>query len=200
VRDPFINITDMGDGVVRMFLRYTDKFWDGDQSTTRTDRQRAEVKGLGPHQKDGETFEYGTTFRTDPDMKGWGRFCHIMQLKATDGDKGAPLVTLSITSGTGNGALQYCSGNHGFRVAQTFVFKPGQWTTVRYRVKTTSSNTGELLLSVNGSEFKGITGIPMFRTASTDYRPKWGLYRGTVAGMHDDWVEHKDALARKSAP
>jgi hypothetical protein len=194
--DSFINITDEGGGIVKMFLRYRGDWWDGDQATMRKDRQRAEIKGLGPHQKSGETFEYGTTFRTDPDFKAYGRFCHIMQVKATDGDKGAPLVTLSIT-GNDQGALQYYSGNDGFKKAAEFSWKPGEWETVRFKLKTSSAKEGELLLSVNGGPFKGVTGVEMYRPQATDYRPKWGLYRGTVEGMKDDWVEHKDGIARK---
>ena len=188
--DDFVNITDQGGGVVRMTLRYRKDWWDGDQATHRSDRQRAEVKGLGPHQKDQETFEYGTTFRADPDFKGYGRFCHIMQVKATDGDKGAPLVTVSLT-GTDAGEVQYYSGNDGFKTARIFKFKSADWNTVRFRLRISSGKDGELLASINGDDFKGVSGVPMFRPQSTDYRPKWGLYRGTVVGMHDDWVEHK---------
>jgi len=198
-RDDFVNITDEGNGTVKMFLRYrgeTEGWWDGDQGTGRSDRQRAEVKGIGPHQKPGETFEYGTTFRTDPDFKAYGRFCHVMQVKATDGDKGAPLVTLSLT-GNGTGALQYYSGSDGFKTAQTFSWKPGEWETVRFRLKTSETGDGELLLSVNGGQFQGVEHVKMFRPQATDYRPKWGLYRGTVKGMTDDWVEHKDQTVRK---
>ena len=204
--DDFINITDEGNGVVKMFLRYRGNegpeqagWWDGDQGTSRKDRQRAEIKGLGPHQKTGETFEYGTTFRTDPEFKGYGRFCHIMQVKATDGDKGAPLVTLSILDDT-HAALRYVSGNGGFKEAQGFSWKPGEWTTIRFRLTTSNESGGALLLSVNGGPFKGVTGVPMYRPDATEYRPKWGLYRGVVKGMRDDWVEHKEGYARRVGP
>jgi hypothetical protein len=193
---PFINITDEGGGVVKMFLRYRGDWWDGDQATLRKDRQRAEIKGLGPHQKTGETFEYGTTFRTDPAFKAYGRFCHIMQVKATDGDKGAPLVTLSLTAND-QGALQYDSGNDGFKKAAEFSWKPGAWETIRFKLKTSTTPDGELLLSVNGAPFHGVTHLSIYRPQATDYRPKWGLYRGTVDGMTDDWVEHKDAIVKK---
>lgn len=202
-RDDFVNITERQPGVVRMFLRYrgngSTEWWDGDQGTSRRDRQRAEIKGLGPHQKTGETFEYGTTFRTDPDFKGYGRFCHIMQVKATDGDKGAPLVTLSILDNT-HAALRYVSGHEGFHEAQGFEWKPGVWTTIRFRLTTSNGKGGALLLSVNGGPFKGVTDVPMYRPGATDYRPKWGLYRGVVPGMRDDWVEHKSGYARRIAP
>ncbi len=204
--DDFINITDEGNGVVKMFLRYRGNegpgqagWWDGDQGTSRKDRQRAEIKGLGPHQKTGETFEYGTTFRTDPDFKGYGRFCHIMQVKATDGDKGAPLVTLSIT-GNGEGALQCYSGKDGFKKVAGFKWTPGEWMTIRFRLTTSNESSGALLLSVNGGAFTGVTGVAMYRPEATEYRPKWGLYRGVVKGMRDDWVEHKEGYARKVGP
>ncbi len=196
--DDFVNITDQGDGIVRMTLRYRGDWWDGDQATMRKDRQRAEVKGLGPHQKDGETFEYGTTFRTDPDFKGYGRFCHVFQLKAVNGDKGAPLVVLSL-SGKNTAQVRYVSGHRGFTVAREFTFEPGQWETVKIRVKTTTGGDGELTASVNGDAFQGKTGLAMFRPQADEYRPKWGFYRGTVKGMQDDWVEHKDATARKTS-
>jgi hypothetical protein len=118
-------------------------------------------------------------------------------LKATDGDKGAPLVVMSILSGSNNAAVRYYSGQDGFKIARQFTWKPGQWQTVRIRVKTTPKAEGELTASIGGDEFKGVSGLPMFRPQSTDYRPKWGFYRGVTPEMHDDWVEHKDATARK---
>lgn len=43
-RDKFINITDSGPGVVRMTLRYSPEWWDGDRTNEDKSRQRAEVK------------------------------------------------------------------------------------------------------------------------------------------------------------
>ena len=68
---------------------------DVKQAVAEKDRQRAEVKGLGPHQKTNQTFEYSMQWRTNPEFVGINRFCHIFQLKATDGDNGAPLVRFS---------------------------------------------------------------------------------------------------------
>ncbi|HEY7087990.1 MAG TPA: heparin lyase I family protein, partial [Tepidisphaeraceae bacterium] len=127
----------------------------------------------------------------------------VFQLKATDGDKGAPLVTLSLMEGTNRAALRYISGpgqGAHFETAREFTWKPGEWQTVRIRVKTTANGDGLLMASVNGDEFRGVQNVKMFRPDSTDYRPKWGFYRGVTSGMHDDWVEHKDAIARKLSP
>src|SRR4030095_13882814 len=88
------------------------------------DRQRAEVKGIGSHQKTGETFVYGTTWRTDPDFKTVGRFCHVFQLKATDGDNGAPLVVLSLLDDT-HAAVRYWPGKRrAFAVHPQFTVQP----------------------------------------------------------------------------
>jgi hypothetical protein len=199
--DDFVNITDVGNGAVRMALRYVPgKWWDGDRTTQSKDRQRAEVKGLGPHQKDGDIFEYATTWRTNDSFKGANRFCHVFQLKATDGDNGAPLIVLSVMPGTNRAAVRYCSGDtSGFKIAREFAWKPGALQTVKIRVRTTTKNDGEVMVSVDGDPYQGVEKVAVFRPGSTTYRPKWGLYRGvdknTVVG--DDYVEHKDASAQK---
>jgi hypothetical protein len=197
--DELVNITDVGDGTFRMMLRYrAGQWWDGDRAMGNKDRQRAEVKGLGPHQRDGERFEYATTWRTSPGLRGTDRFCHVFQLKAVDGDNKPPLVVLSIQQGDGNASLRYCSGRRrGFEVARRFQWKPATWQTVRIRVRTSSREEGELTLSVNGDEFGGATGIPLYRPGATRYRPKWGLYRGVSRDMAigDDYVEHRNVSA-----
>src|SRR5258708_1221026 len=200
--DHFVNTTDVGDRTVRMYLRYNAEWWDGDRDTTNKDRQRAEVKGLGPHQKHGETFEYTTTWRTNPEFKGSDRFCHIFQLKATNGDNGAPLVVLSILEGTDDACVRFWPGNSkGFIEARRFHWKPGVWQTVTIRIKTSPNADGEVSASVDGDAFQGTTGIAVDRPDADDYRPKWGLYRGVKAGMSlgNDYVEHKEPSAKKVA-
>ncbi len=197
--DTFVNIVDRGGGTVRMTLRYRAAaakggWWDGDQRTSRFDRQRAEVKGIGPRQQAGDTYEYGTTFRTDPDFAAHERFCHIMQIKATDGDKAPPLVTVSLRPG-GIGVLQYFTSAGGFKTAATFRWRAGVWQTVRFRL-TASAHAGALSLSVNGAPFKGVANVAMARPRASEYRPKWGLYRGTVPTLSDDWIEHRAMIVR----
>lgn len=201
--DEYINIKDTAPGTVRMTLRYRGgEWWDSDRDKADTSRQRAEVKGLGAHQKTGETFEYATTWRTNPEFRPATRFCHVFQLKATDGDSGAPLVVLSILGDTGKAAVRYWSGDaRGFSIVREVAWKPDTWQTIRCRIKTSTKAEGEILVSVDGDEFRGLEGVPVFRPGATDYRPKWGLYRGIdkehPMPMGDDWVEHKDATARK---
>jgi hypothetical protein len=203
VADDYINIKDVAPGTVRMTLRYRGgEWWDSDRDKTDTSRQRAEVKGIGVHQKTGQTFEYATTWRTNPEFRPARRFCHVFQLKATDGDNGAPLVVLSILGDEGKAAVRYWSGDaRGFSIVRELAWKPDTWQNIRIRIKTSTQAEGEILASVDGDEFRGLKGVPVFRPDATDYRPKWGLYRGIDKDqpmpMGDDWVEHKDAGAKK---
>lgn len=201
--DSLVNITDLGSGTFRMFLRYRTDEWDADRDTPNRDRQRAEVKGLGVHQRDGETFDYETTWRTNAGYQAGGRFCHVFQLKSTDGDSGAPLVTISILPGPGRAVVEYWSGAaRGPTVVREFAWNPGSWRTVRLRIKTSRAGDGMVLASIDGDEFQGVRGVAVFRPDATEYRPKWGLYRGTAAGLPygDDYVEHRNiSTARTGA-
>jgi hypothetical protein len=201
VHDDFVNTADLGGGVFRMLLRYRPDEWDGDRDTPNKDRQRAEVKGLGVHQKTGETFDYSTTWRTNPGLRGASRFCHIFQLKSTDGDSGMPVVTISILEGQQRAAVRYCSGRSKDEIiAREFAWTPGKWQTVRVRIRTSMTEDGEVLASIDGDPFEGARGLAVYRPDATDYRPKWGLYRGTSPGLllGDDYVEHKDISAERT--
>ena len=197
--DDFTNITSPSAGLFRFALRFrpADDWWDGDRTTTNDDRQRAEVKGLGVHQKTGETFEYATTWRTT--RGGAGTFWHVFQLKATDGDSDPPLVVLSIQAGN-SAAVRYWPGTATtFLVARPLTYSVGEWTSVRIRIRTSTTSDGSVLASVNGDPFVGVTGVAVYRPGSTDYRPKWGSYRAvdTSKPYGDDTVEHTDISAQR---
>jgi len=201
VPDAFVNIAELGDDTFRMSLRYRSDVWDGDRDTPNTDRQRAEVKGLGVHQETGETFDYSTTWRTNPGFRGASRFCHIFQLKSTDGDSGAPLVTISIDEGQARASVRYWPGKaRSATVVREFPWTPAVWQTVRVRIKTSLTGDGEVLASINGDPFQGVRGVAVYRPDATDYRPKWGLYRGVKTGLQlgNDYVEHKNISAEKA--
>lgn len=200
--DSYKNITDQGNGVIRFSLRYAPDQWDGDRTTTNDDRQRAEIKGLGPHQKPGQTFEYSFDFRTDPAFIGTSSFCHVFQLKATDGDNGAPLVTLSLKSGN-KGQVQVWSGTAANSTAvRTFTWTADTWIHADIRITTADDNTGSVLASIDGDPFAGLTKAPVFRPDATDYRPKWGLYRGINTSIHvgEDYVEDRNVTAVQVVP
>lgn len=196
--DSYDNMTSPTSGTYRFFARYRrGDWWDGDRNTTNTDRQRAEVKGLGAHQKTNERFEYKHSWRTS--RGGSGKFFHFFQLKATNGDSGAPLVVNSIHSST-SASLRYWSGSMTtFSTARSFSYSVGSFQTVNNRLKVATSATGECLASINGGSFSGRTGISLYRPSATDYRPKWGLYRGVDSDepYGDDYVEHRSVSATR---
>ncbi len=193
-RDTFTNITDRDGGTFRFTNRFNREWWDGDRDTENKDRQRAEVKGLGPHQAHGETFEYAMTWRTNPEFRGPNGFCHLFQLKAINGDSGAPLVTLSLR---GNKVFVEANPDGPKIVAREFTWKPDTWQTVRIRVKVSPRHDGELLASVDGDAFQGKTGVALSRPGADRYRPKWGLYRRAAVNgpLGDDFVEHRNVTA-----
>jgi hypothetical protein len=193
--DSFDNMTSPSSGVFRFYLRFSSSQWDGDRSTGNTDRQRAEVKGLGTHQKNGETFDYSETWKTN--RGGSGSFWHVFQLKATDGDNGAPIVVNSIQSGT-NAAVRYWPGSSAI-VARSYSFSLNTYTNLVMRIKTSTSANGEVRASINGDGFSGATGVVVSRSGTTDYRPKWGSYRGVSSSSPygNDTIEHTNVTANK---
>ena len=195
----FVNITERGEGAFRMSARYNAEWWDGDRDTQNKDRQRMEVKGLGPHQHHGDTFLYTTTWRSNPGFRGSSGFCHIFQLKAVNGDSGAPLVTLSIH---GDKATVEANPAGPKIIAREFSWRPDTWQTVRIRIKVSPQPEGELLVSVDGDAFQGKRGVALARPEANEYRPKWGLYRRAAVGapqLHDDYIEHREVSAQNLA-
>src|SRR4051794_21712187 len=162
--DSYVNMTNQTGGIVRFTLRYNpaSDWWDGDRSTTNDDRQRAEVKGLGVHQKNGETFIYSMDWRTNATFVGGSGFDHIFQLKSTDGDSGAPLVTLDPGKGTGSsGSVRIWSGTAAnSSTVRTFTWSPGVWQHADILIHTATDNTGAVTASINGDAFSGKTNLP----------------------------------------
>jgi hypothetical protein len=202
--DSYVNIVDEGGGMFRYTLRYRPDldYFDGDRATTNTDRQRAEIKGLGPHHKVGQTFEYTYDGRTDSNFVGTSTFCHIFQLKATNGDDAPPLVTLSL--GTNNtGKLELWSGTAtGPSSARTFTYADNVWEHADIIIHTATDNTGFVEASINGDAFKGLFNLPVYRPDATDYRPKWGFYRGINSNIFvgANYVEDRNVAAAQIVP
>jgi hypothetical protein len=129
-----------------------------------------------------------------------GKFCHLFQLKSTDGDSGAPLVTLSLLEGDSRAAVQYWpAGAKSAITVREFAWAPARWQTVCLRVTTSTGSDGAVLASVDGDAFQGVQGVAVCRPEGTDYRPKWGLYRGVRPDLPiaDAYVDHRDVTAAK---
>lgn len=77
----------------------------GDYDGTNYDRQRNEIKinsssADNLEAKEGQTFTYKWKFRVGEDFPKPTGFCHIFQLKATEGgEAGSPLLTFTISNG-----------------------------------------------------------------------------------------------------
>ena len=197
------NITDQGQGVVRFRLRIGKTWWDGDGAGGakggRQDRQRTECSQLGGPalQLPGQTWEYGTTFRTSVPFTTWnGALTAIMQLmppraQADPAVEYLPLVFCELLGGGQAQVLSILPGK-GPRVVRSFKYVPGAWTSLRYRVLVHPAH-GSLQVSVNGDAFKGETGVPMARGNGKGYGAKWGFYRhfSDPKKVCDDYVEHK---------
>src|SRR3954454_21097810 len=205
VPDPgsFPNHVDEGGGLFRDTLRNnypTQGWWDGDRDTTNTDRQRTEAKGivgLG-HQGVDQTFEYSFDFRTNPGFSGTSHFCDFFQLKATNGNDASPLVAGALYKSGSTTYMRFDSDGDGRTgTVGTFSFAAGQWYHADIRITTclSTESTGQVTASVDGSNFVGFTNSPIYLTDSTDYRPKFGFYRGIGTGYGvpagDSWFEHR---------
>lgn len=196
--DTYDNMTSPSSGVFRFYLRFNSTWWDGDRtSTTTRDRQRAEVKGLGARQYHNETYDYSQRWKTN--RGGSGSFWHVFQLKAIDGDNAAPLVVNSIQSGN-NAGVRYCSGTQsGFTTARSYTFTIGSSMTTTTRIRPATSTTGILQASLNGGSFSGKTSISLYRPSATQYRPKWGSYRGVSSSSPygNDTVEQSSVSSTR---
>jgi hypothetical protein len=196
--DSYDNMTSPSSGTYRFVLRFRrGDWWDGDRNTSNTDRQRAEVKGLGSHQKTNETFDYSSAWKSS--RGGSGSFWHVFQLKSTNGDSGAPLITNSIRSGSGASVRIWSGSASGSSSIRDYSFSVNSFMTTTIRVKVATSNTGEVRVSLNGGSMSGRTGISCYRPSATDYRPKWGSYRGVSSSSPygDDTVEHRSVSATR---
>jgi hypothetical protein len=210
--DSYVNITDLGGGVFQMKLRYNTSgtdWWDGDRTTSNTDRQRAEIKTLGTHQLIHQTYDYTTTWKMNSGFVASGGFCHITQLKSvdgTEGSSGAPLITTSLFSGSSSAAVRYASaefsGTNVFspRDVRSITYSPGTFLAEKIRVHTTADgeHTGEVLVSLNGDSLRGVTNVEVTRPSATEYYPKWGFYRKitTSSGFGSgDYIQHSNVSA-----
>jgi hypothetical protein len=157
------------------------------------DRQRLEIKtdGSSPSYVKGflnDSVQYRWKFKLPDGFQPSPNFTHIHQIKAGDGDAGAPIITLTPRAGSPN-LLQIIatdSNGTGTTLFQTdltpFI---GVWVeafeqvtyshTGKYSVVIKTLNGGTTLLSYSNNN------IDMWRTGTTFCRPKWGIYRSLLS-------------------
>ena len=89
------------------------------------------------------------------------------------------------------------TGTNNEIIPTTFSYTAGQWAHFDIRITPCAQgeSTGAILLSVNGGTFAGMTNAAIDLTGSTDFRPKFGFYRGMGVNYGvpagDSWVEHR---------
>lgn len=182
---------------------------------TNFDRQRNEIKGgsgspAGLKHTEGETAYVRWKFKLDAAFVPSSRFTHIMQIKALDGDAGAPLMTLTPRAGSpqkmevihssGEG-----SGSQG-KIAEVDLapFK-GAWVEAFMQFKSSEGSAGTFSLVIkrisDGATLLSVsrTGIDMWRTGASFNRPKWGIYRGLDDVLRDEQVRFADFCISESS-
>ncbi|KAA2244816.1 T9SS type A sorting domain-containing protein [Chitinophaga agrisoli] len=178
---------------------------DNDRCTDADDRQRNEIKTFGPSPANlkgalNETVTYRWKFKLDAGFIPTSGFCHIHQIKAGDGDDGAPIITLTPRAGNPQKMqVIHSTGTGGTSGEITSVnlssFK-GVWVEVYEKVKYAVNGSYEIVIKRVSD---GVTllsysdnSINMWRDETTFCRPKWGIYRKLVSGMRDEQVRFAD--------
>ena len=177
-------------------------WWDGDRNTDQyrpsTLARPKASSGWATRAVD-QTFEYSFDFRMDPAFVGTSQLLRCLPAQSHRRQRWRAVGHRR--------PLQKRQHNHRPRrlrwrrhsasgTVRTFSFTAGQWIHVDIRITTCQSteSTGSVVASINGDPFSGFTNQPISSTSSTDYRPKFGLYRGmgTDYGVPagDSWVEH----------
>lgn len=186
-----------------------------DDRCTNEDRVRMEIKGGDGSPADmqhtqGQTAYYRWKFKLDAGFIPSSRFTHIFQIKAIDGDAGAPLITITPragnpqkiqiihSSGEGSGSLGTV------KEADLAPFK-GNWVEayVKYKSSDGSAGTFEITLTriSDGAVLLSYSNnsLDMWRSGASYNRPKWGVYRGKDDVLRDEQVRFNDFCITESS-
>lgn len=150
------------------------------------DRQRNEIKTNSDNLVafQGETLQQRWLFKLDSGFQPSPNFTHIHQIKAIDGNAGAPLITLTPRAGDRN-KLQLIAtddSGKGTTLAQVDLGPfLGEWVEAderatydwsgRYSITLSRASDGAVLFRYSSDS------IEMWRTGTTRIRGKWGIYR-----------------------
>lgn len=186
-----------------------------DDRCTNEDRVRMEIKGGSGSPADmqhtqGQTAYYRWKFKLDAGFIPSSRFTHIFQIKAIDGDAGAPLITITPRAGTPQKMQIIHSSGEGsgslgtVKEVDLAPFK-GNWVEayVKYKSSDGSGGTIELTLTrvSDGLLLLSYTNnsLDMWRTGASYNRGKWGVYRGKDDVLRDEQVRFNDFCITESS-
>lgn len=185
-----------------------------DDRCTNEDRVRMEIKGGSGSPADmqhtqGQTAYYRWKFKLDAGFIPSSRFTHIFQIKAIDGDDGAPLITITPRAGTPQKMQIIHSSGEGsgslgtVKEVDLAPFK-GNWVEayVKYKSSDGSGGTIELTLTRVSDGLVLLTytnnSLDMWRTGASYNRGKWGVYRGKDDVLRDEQVRFNDFCITES--
>jgi len=175
------------------------------------DRVRMEIKGGGSaeEQTQGQTAYFRWKFKLDANFIGGSSFCHIFQIKAVDGDAGAPIITItpraSILEVIHDGGDEAGSTDLGRLTSTDLAPFKGVW--VEGYIKYTSSDNGSFEITlkrvsdgVTLLSYSKTSGIDLWRTGASRNHPKWGVYRSkNSTGLRDEQVRFADFCISESS-
>jgi hypothetical protein len=184
---------------------------DDNDRCINLDRVRMETKGGGSaeEQTQGQTAYFRWKFKLDANFIGGSSFCHIFQIKAVDGDDGAPLITITpratILEVIHDGGDEAGSVDLGRLTSVDLAPFKGNW--VEGYVKYTSSDNGSFEITLtrvsDGAvllSYSKTSGIDLWRTGASRNHPKWGVYRSkNSTGLRDEQVRFADFCISESS-
>lgn len=186
-----------------------------DDRCTNEDRVRMEIKGGSGSPADmqhtqGQTAYYRWKFKLDAGFIPSSRFTHIFQIKAIEGDAGAPLITITPragspekmqiihSSGEGSGSLGTVkqvdlAPFKGNWIEAYVKYKSSDGSAGTFEITLTRLSDGAVLLSYSNSS------LDMWREGADYNRPKWGVYRGKDDVLRDEQVRFNDFCVTESS-
>jgi len=181
---------------------------DNDRCNGSTDRQRNEIKTYGPSPdslKGGlnETVTYRWKFRLDAGFQPSLSFTHIHQIKAGDGNDGAPIITITPRAGNPEKLEIIHTGNTSstslgkVKTVDLAPFK-GTWVEVTEKLTYKTSGSYEIMIkrTSDGTTLLAYSNnnIDLWRDGTTFCRPKWGIYRSlnNISYLRDEEVKFAD--------
>jgi hypothetical protein len=176
------------------------------------DRVRMEIKGGSGSPSDmqhtsGQTAYYRWKFRLASDFIGSSSFTHIFQIKAFNGDDGAPLITITPRSSTLQIIHDSGSGSGSLGVVKEVSLTPfkGVWVEAFVQYKSSEGSGGNFQISLKRVS-DGVTllsynnsACDMWRTGADYNRPKWGVYRSKDSTKKDEQVRFADFCISESS-
>jgi hypothetical protein len=203
------HVTEVFDNILgkNVFVFHSHATADDDRCGSQ-DRVRMEIKGgsgspAAMQHTQGQTAYYRWKFKLDAGFIPSSRFTHIFQIKAIEGDAGAPLITITPRAGNPQRMQIIHSAGEGSGSLGTVhqvdlaPFK-GTWVEayVKYKSSEGSAGTFEITLKrvSDGTTLLSYsrTGIDMWREGADYNRGKWGVYRGKDDVLRDEQVRFAD--------